>query len=102
MGTPGGPKCHIRGPKVNSGRATRTTGGVRRIILRTLGRHLGEIAHYMKYMKNLRKSKAFFKGWRGSGHPDGSHLDPKVAFKRGQDSQNDLEKDSRRDQNSNS
>ncbi len=33
----------------------------------------------------------FFRGLRGSGHPSCSHLDHKVAPKRGQDSQNDIE-----------
>ncbi len=96
------PQSHAQGgsgwPEVASDRAA---GGIRTVILRSLGRLYGKSYNFLKCVKNNRKT-VVFKGSRGSGRPSWSHLGPKVTPKRGRDSQNDLEKGGRRGQSSKS
>ena len=97
----GGPKSRPKGsgrPKVASDRAA---GGVRRVILRSFGRLYGKSCNFLKCMKHIRKT-TLFQGLERVRAPKLEPLGPKVAPKRGQDSQNDVEQGRRRGQSSKS
>ena len=111
------------------GALDRAAGGVRTVIWRSLGRLYRKSRYFLKCMKNIRKTQVFQGLQRvrapkleplgpqsraqrvsgrpkwprtGSGRSSRSHLGPKVAPKRGQDSQNDVEQGRWRDQSSKS